>query len=214
MEHTFVHAKTKAFVRRLMDLIVLIVTAPVWLTAYVVLFSAMLLEQLLRWDFGPLFVHEIRLTQGKPFKLYKLSLFKESYRRKYWEIPGEMKSHTFLQKENPDSLSTVGRVMKKYCLDEAGQFLNLIIGNISTVGPRPYILAEIPEGDLPRQLLKAGMLSVNNNNIKTGQSVISKITTEDEYLDLMMNGTVWQMVRANCIIILDGIRAILMGKGM
>jgi hypothetical protein len=104
--------------------------------------------------------------------------------------------------------------MKKYCLDEAGQFVNLIIGNVSTVGPRPYILAEIPEGDLPRQLLKAGMLSVHNNELKTGHDVISKITTEDEYLDLMMKGSVWQMVRANCIIIIDGVRAILMGKVM
>jgi hypothetical protein len=100
MEHKFAHARAKAFVRRLMDLIVLVLIMPVWLTTYVVLFSAMLLEQLLRWVFGPLFVHEISLSEGKPFKLYKLNLFRESYRRAYWQIPGEMKSHTFFKKKS------------------------------------------------------------------------------------------------------------------
>jgi len=210
-----VTGKTAKFAaKRSMDLIIILGASPVWVTVIILTSLAVLAEQLITWDFGPLIVHEMRISRGKQFPLYKLCMFKESYRKKYFDGPDEVKSHTFLQKQNPDSLRLTGRIMKKYYFDELGQIFNVLLGHMSVVGPRPYIVGSEGSDNLPRMLQKAGMLGVQNNDVKTGFVTISKIKTDDEYLSVFEKGSVLELLWADTIIIADGVRALLMGKGL
>ena len=85
---------------------------------------------------------------------------------------------------------------------------------MSVVGPRPRVLGIAENDEPPLQLLKAGMLSVAHTNWKLGDNTISRIKTEEEYLDFYTNSSVFHLVWANFIIIIDGLRAVLMGKGL
>ncbi len=77
---------------------------------------------------GPIFFRQERTgLHGKNFQMIK---FRSMYQDAEKEGPQ-------LSSENDDRITNWGRVMRKYRLDELPQFINVILGEMSIVGPRP-----------------------------------------------------------------------------
>lgn len=77
---------------------------------------------------GPvLYSHERIGLYGKPFKIYK---FRSMY-------IGAEKNGPALATENDCRITKFGKFMRKTRLDEIPQFFNVLIGDMSLVGPRP-----------------------------------------------------------------------------
>jgi len=205
--------RLKASILRAMDLVILALFAPIWLPLLLATVLMVSLEQILTWDFGPLIVHELRVSRGRMFRLYKLNMFKESYRLEYFRTSQGEVSHTILQKQNPESLRFVGRLMKKYYLDELAQIFNVLIGDMAIVGPRPSPHDSLINDQPPRQLQKTGFLSAELNDAKTEHNTISRNYSDMEYLDICKNRSVFSLIYINIIIIIDGLMVVLMGKG-
>lgn len=110
-------------VKRLIDIFVstavLIGFAPVYaLIAFLVKLSSP----------GPIFFAQERIGwQGKPFKIFK---FRSMY------IDAEKMGPALSSDEDP-RVTKFGRFMRKVRLDEIPQFFNVLIGDMSLVGPRP-----------------------------------------------------------------------------
>lgn len=77
---------------------------------------------------GPVIFAQSRLGKnGKPFRMYKFrSMFRDA------EAEGPR-----LSVENDPRITPWGRTMRKYRLDELPQFVNVLAGDMSLVGPRP-----------------------------------------------------------------------------
>ncbi|OYU96514.1 MAG: polyprenyl glycosylphosphotransferase [Bacteroidetes bacterium B1(2017)] len=77
---------------------------------------------------GPVFYKQIRLGyKGKPFHIFKFrTMITDS------EVAGPM-----LSSANDSRITPVGKWLRKYRLDEIPQFFNVLIGEMSLVGPRP-----------------------------------------------------------------------------
>jgi exopolysaccharide biosynthesis polyprenyl glycosylphosphotransferase len=77
---------------------------------------------------GPIFYKQIRIgLKGKPFHIYKFrTMYVDS------EAAGPQ-----LSKANDTRITPIGRWLRKYRIDEIPQFYNVLIGEMSLVGPRP-----------------------------------------------------------------------------
>ena len=80
-------------------------------------------------DGGPILYKQDRLTLGgKVFSLYKF---------RSMVLDAEKESGARLSSVNDNRITPVGRVIRKIRFDELPQFINILIGDMSIVGPRP-----------------------------------------------------------------------------
>ena len=119
----------KHFFKRLFDIIGALILLPFVLLEIIVLAPIIWLT-----DKGPVFYNAKRAGKGyKPFKMFKL-------RSMYVNSP-DLKNpdgSTF-NSDNDPRVTPIGRIIRKTSLDEFPQFLNILLGHMSFVGPRPKI---------------------------------------------------------------------------
>lgn len=97
---------------------------------------------------GPVLFRQERLGRfGKPFRIIKFrSMYTTHYRDNVYEISGchcHQHAPYPLAKEEPDPrITPVGRILRRLSIDELPQLLNVFVGDMSLVGPRPIVEAE------------------------------------------------------------------------
>ena len=93
---------------------------------------------------GPVLFKQRRVGQhGRIFWLYKFRTMRadaELQKRKLLSV-NEMKGHMFKVTNDP-RVTRVGKILRKFSLDEFPQFINVLKGEISLVGTRPPTLDE------------------------------------------------------------------------
>ena len=112
----------------------------------------LLLALLIKLDSpGPIiFAHQRIGKDGKLFPCLKfrtMCMDADQRLKKYLEDNPEARKEweaEFKLKEDP-RVTRVGRVLRKTSLDELPQLFNVLIGQMSLVGPRPIVTAEIPK---------------------------------------------------------------------
>jgi lipopolysaccharide/colanic/teichoic acid biosynthesis glycosyltransferase len=88
-----------------------------------------------RQDRGPFLYSETRISCGRPFGLLKF----RTVRRDVLEEVRRAQSHVRPYEADPANLTWTGRrLLKPWYLDELPQLLNVLWGDISLVGPRPW----------------------------------------------------------------------------
>jgi lipopolysaccharide/colanic/teichoic acid biosynthesis glycosyltransferase len=97
-------------------------------------------------DGGPVFFAQTRVGQfGREFKMFKIrSMCRDAEKQLQQLIPLNRHADgvTFKIKDDP-RVTRVGRWLRKYSLDELPQIFNVLIGNMSLVGPRPPLPREV-----------------------------------------------------------------------
>ena len=114
------------FMKRCVDVVfslaAIIITSPIWLLCA----AAIKLN-----DGGKVFFKQKRATKnGKVFEVYKFRTMKEN-----------VTNYSAVADDN--RITKVGKVLRKYRLDEFPQFLNILFGDMSLVGPRPEMLENV-----------------------------------------------------------------------
>lgn len=121
------------------------------LTLLIILFPLMLTIALLVMltSKGPVFYVSKRVGLcGKIFPFYKFrSMYVDADKRKAeLSDQNEKDGPIFKMKDDP-RITKVGKFLRKYSLDELPQFLNVLVGDMSLVGPRPPLPHEVNSYD-------------------------------------------------------------------
>ncbi|MCJ8505903.1 sugar transferase [Kocuria flava] len=98
-------------------------------------------------DGGPvLFAHERIGLDGKRFKVLKYRTMRTDAQTLHQQLVAESGgSAVFFKLKDDPRVTRPGRWMRKYSLDELPQFVNVLCGSMSLVGPRPQVQAEVDE---------------------------------------------------------------------
>ncbi|MFL6028477.1 MAG: sugar transferase [Gaiellaceae bacterium] len=196
--------------KRLLDVAVagtlLVALSPV--VAFVVL--AFVLDALFsRRDRGTLLYSEPRISRGREFGLLKFRTLRSDVLRR-------AAGHARLLEVEPANLTWLGRqVLKPWYLDELPQLWNVLRGDISLVGPRPWppqlVAQQRDEGLTYRDTLPAGL---------TGPAQITKgsgkryADLDLEYADRFRTLGSWTLVRYDLEILARTLRVIARGEGL
>ena len=98
-------------------------------------------------DGGPAFYSQERIGKDeKPFKMWKFrSMIVDADKMlDKLEDQNEIDGAMFKIKDDP-RVTRIGHVIRKYSLDELPQLWNVLIGDMSLVGPRPPLPSEVEE---------------------------------------------------------------------
>ena len=117
-------SQLESFLKRLFDIIISVFSLASLVPVFVI--TALLIKLTSK---GPIFYFQTRAGKNrKPFKMIK---FRSMHTNA--EIEGKPK----LTQENDTRVTKWGKFMRKYRIDELPQFYNVLIGEMSLVGPRP-----------------------------------------------------------------------------
>lgn len=128
----------KHFLKRLFDIIIGLIALP-----FVLLIILIFAPIIYFTDLGPVFYNAPRLGKnGKVYKMYKL-------RSMYVNSPDIKNADgSTYNGENDPRVTKVGRFMRKTSIDELPQFLNILFGHMSLIGPRPHLTKNYKGYDL------------------------------------------------------------------
>ncbi len=93
----------------------------------------------------PIFYSQKRVgLNGKTFKFYKFrSMIKDADKIVHEVENIHASDHVLFKNRQDPRVTPVGRILRKYSLDELPQFLNVINNSMSVVGPRPALPSEV-----------------------------------------------------------------------
>lgn len=138
------HMKRYIFLKNAGDMILLLFSLPFSIPIIIII-------GIILWIFDnnrSIFYHQKRLGKnGKIFYCYKFRTMKENS-DVFLEIylknnPGEREYYARYHKyRNDPRITPIGRYLRKLSLDELPQIFNVLKGEMSFVGPRPYMLEE------------------------------------------------------------------------
>ena len=133
-------------VKKLMDLTISLVG--IIITSPILLISAICIK---KNDGGKVFFKQKRATvHGRVFEIYKFRTMRENV-------------ENYSVVKDDDRVTSVGKVLRKYRIDELPQLFNILKGDMSLVGPRPEMLENVEDytKELPefkyRLRMKAGL---------------------------------------------------------
>ena len=81
---------------------------------------------------------------GKTFRFYKFRSMIKDADQKLLEVENiHKRDHVIFKNKEDPRITPIGRILRKYSLDELPQFFNVINGSMSVVGPRPALTREV-----------------------------------------------------------------------
>jgi lipopolysaccharide/colanic/teichoic acid biosynthesis glycosyltransferase len=165
----------KFAVKRIIDFILSIIGIILLSPVYLAIIIAIKLDSK-----GPVIFKQTRIGKDEvPFIIYKFrTMIVNAESKRTLEIDPENIENFVFQSKTDDRITKVGSFLRESSLDEIPQLFNVLIGNMSLVGPRPEIPDVVklyPESYRQRLLVKPGITGLaqvsGRGEIELGRTV-------------------------------------------
>ena len=161
---------------------------------------------------GPVFFVQVRVGRfGRNFYFYKFrSMYIDAEKRKAELLSQNQSADGVIFKmKNDPRITPIGRILRKTSMDELPQFLNVLFGDMSLVGPRPPV---------PSEVMQYSLEARKRLNVQPGLTCLWQVSgrsdipfKEQVSLDKQYIGS--RSLKLDLLILLRTIPAILSGKG-
>ena len=167
----------KPAIDRIVGLVALILCLPLYVIIGLAVWVAM--------DTPVLLAQDRVGRRGRVFRLWKFRTMEPDRRKVQLNWVGEDRRKTHKSAEDP-RITGIGRWLRARRLDELPQFINVVLGDLSLVGPRPELTAVVAEYEAwqhRRHAVKPGVTGLWQIS-DTGDALLRDCTAmEIEYLD-------------------------------
>ncbi len=196
--------------KRILDLLITIIVSPF----LIIVFSVIILIMKIIEPKGNIFFSQPRLgLNGRHFRCYKFRsmCMNQDFMSEWLKAnPDEEEYYKVFKKyKNDPRVTKVGKILRKTSLDELPQILNVLKGEMSIVGPRPYLPSELP--DLKEYIdiilsVKPGITGIWQ---VSGRSDVDFETRAQMDVWYMKNWCIWNDI----VIIIKTFKVVLLRKG-
>lgn len=142
------------FLKRFGDILVSLVALTAGLPVFIIIALVIMID-----DFGnPFYMQERIGKNGKAFNMFKFRTMcrhADAMKVDLMEV-NEYESVHFKMSNDP-RITKVGKFLRRTSLDELPQILNIFLGHMTIIGPRPFVRAEQDQLPIERLLVKPGL---------------------------------------------------------
>ena len=167
---------------------------------------------LVPWDRGSWLYRERRVSRGREFDLLKL----RTLRADVVERVRDRGDYAQLHELDAGNLTRAGRLLKRFYLDELPQLWNVLRGDMSLVGPRPWpptmVREQEAEGLAYRKLVTAGW--TGPAQVRKGVPGIRYADLDLAYVEACRTWSPWRLARFDVSILWQTLRVLLRGEGL
>lgn len=140
---------------------------------------------------GPVFFRQVRVgAGGELFSMLKFRSMRadaEALLRAHEGLHDRYVANGHkLRREDDPRITAVGRVLRKFSLDEFPQFVNVLRGDMALVGPRPVLPSEMPiyGGQVDAYLLaRPGITGAWQVSGRSHLSYTDRVSLDGDYFD-------------------------------
>lgn len=149
LDTTINNKKIKLYIEKVLKRFIDIVAGLVGTVALIpITIGIYIAAKILHEDNGPIFYEQLRIGKnGKVFRMYKYRSMVigadeklSTYLKENEEAREEYTKYKKLK--NDPRITKIGKFIRKTSIDEFPQFINVLFGQMSLVGPRPYLPRE------------------------------------------------------------------------
>lgn len=160
----------RMFFKRFIDILVALIALLLLWPVFIVIAILIKVE-----DKGTVFYKQIRTGKnGKNFEMFKFRSMNVVERGKEMTMKHEQR------------VTKIGKFLRKTSLDELPQFLNVLKGDMSFIGPRPWIVEyyeRFNEEQKRRVEVRPGIIGLAQAKGRNGLTIFEKIKYDLEYVD-------------------------------
>ena len=168
----------------LLSILILVVISPILLAAAIVV----------KLDSrGPVFYFSERIgKKGRVFRCVKFrTMVRDAEKRRADVMHMNERDGVLFKISNDPRITKVGRFLRKYSIDELPQFINVLRGDMSIVGPRPPLASEVREyklSHLRRLDVTPGITGLWQVQARQDPSFDNYVSLDVTYID---NWSIW-----------------------
>jgi len=202
------------FIKTLSDIAIVLIALPFLFIVFLIIFILMKIEEP---NGSVLFSQPRSGKNGKPFNCFKFRSMKENgdeilrdyLQKNPYEVEFFDKYHKY---KNDPRITKIGNFMRKTSLDELPQLINVLKGDMSIVGPRPFVVGEREKGGISPADMQILL------NVKPGVTGLAQVMGRgDTDFKIRAKMDIWYVknwtLYTDFVIILKTIKAVLLRDG-
>lgn len=196
--------------KRILDLLIAVIVSPF----LIIVFSVIILIMKIIEPKGNIFFSQPRLgLNGRHFRCYKFRsmCMNQDFMSEWLKAnPDEEEYYKVFKKyKNDPRVTKVGKILRKTSLDELPQILNVLKGEMSIVGPRPYLPSELPDLKEYVDIILSVKPGITGIWQVSGRSDVDFETRAQMDVWYMKNWCIWNDI----VIIIKTFKVVLLRKG-